>query len=156
MAGYGRSPKKDPQRSEVYRWEDSFRHLFYAHGLRARQAHALERQITGYYGIPRPRLRAARWGKSGYTAAAYDTPTPLIVVNEDRAQFTGPLLAHELGHLIVPAYGHEEPDHGPLWLGVYLHVLDAWQILPATMTVPSARSAGLKFRDPAQCGPKDL
>lgn len=157
-----RSPKSDPQREEVYRWEKGFSQMFYGHGFLPKEAHRLERAISRYYDIPRPRLRAVRWGKRGFLGAAYsEHPTganrqPLIVVNEDLGAFTAPLLAHEISHIITDLYGIDEPDHGERWLGAYLHVLDRYAILPLSMTVPSAKAAGLRFRDPALCTPKLL
>jgi len=151
-----RSPKSDPQREEVYRWEKGFSQMFYGHGFLPKEAHRLERAISRYYDIPRPRLRAVRWGKGSFLGAAYSEPRPLIVVNEDLGAFTAPLLAHEISHIITDLYGVDEPDHGERWLGTYLHVLDRYAILPVSMTAPSAKKAGLRFRDPALCTPKLL
>ena len=151
-----KSPKSDPQREEVYRWEKGFSQLFYDHGFLPREAHRLERQISRYYDIPRPKLRYARWGKKGFFGAAYGGPRPMIVVNTDLGTFTAPLLAHEISHLITEFYNIDEPDHGERWMGTYLHVLDKFSILPLSMTVPSARASGLRFRAPDACGPREL
>ena len=61
---------------------------------------------------------------------------------------TALLLAHEFAHNVCFANGVSGPDHGPIWLGVYIDLLDWFKILPRCMTEPSARKAGLKFKAP--------
>ena len=100
--------------------------------------------VTPTGSVHRDRPRAARARQLPWLAAS-----ALLL-------FTAPLLAHEISHIITDLYGIDEPDHGERWLGAYLHVLDRYAILPLSMTVPSAKAAGLRFRDPALCTPKLL
>jgi hypothetical protein len=149
-----RSPKKDPQRNEVYRWEEKFAHLFYQHGMSSRDVGRLVRSVATYYGISKPKLLRFRGGSTAPTAYAWDHG--VIELNTSLAEFTGPLLAHELAHVICAAYGYEEPDHGPIWFGTYLHLLDRYKMIPKDASVPSARKARLKFRNPDDCAPGRL
>lgn len=150
----GKSPKSDPQREEVYRWERNFSNLFYEHKMRRRALHALSRAMAKAYGIPKPRMLRLKLGKTGYTGAAWEDHT--VEVNTDRAEFTSMLVAHEMAHVICYAYAVMEPDHGPTWLGVYLWLLDKFNIIPADASVPSARKAGLKFRKLDSVKPGEL
>ena len=146
-----RSPKSDPQREEVYRWEKGFRQQFFDHTMKTRAAQRLVREIAEHFGVKRPRLFRTRLGKQGYTGAALEAE--FIEVNTDRAEFTAILLAHEMAHVICAFEGLDEPDHGPVWLGTYLYLLDRFKIVPLCATVPSAKAAGLKFRPPEDCAP---
>jgi hypothetical protein len=136
------SPKKDPQRSEVYAWERKLWSIWKNHGMRMEDARSLVAKMCRYYRIPAPALKmtedatwmGAAWGDS------------LIEVNKRVAKPTGLMLAHEVAHVIQHAYGLKEANHGPLWLGIYMELLDKFMILPRCMTEPSARRARLKFK----------
>lgn len=146
-----RSPKCDPQREEVYRWERGFKQQFCDHSMPIRSAQRIVREMAKHFGVKRPRLFRSRLGKRGYTGAAWGAD--IIEVNVDLAEFTAILLAHEMAHVICAHEGLDEPDHGPVWLGTYLYLLDRFKIVPLSATVPSASAAGLKFRDPLECAP---
>jgi hypothetical protein len=149
-----RSPKKDPQREEVYRWERNFRTQFLCHEMPLKAARQLIRDVCKEYKIKPPKLLRSRLGPKAYTGAAWEAE--VIEVNSSQAEFTAILLAHEVAHVICSAEGYEEPDHGPVWLGLYLYLLDRYRIVPLCATVPSAKAAGLKFRDPTMCSPGRL
>lgn len=136
------SPKKDPQREEVYAWERKLRCMWYDHGMPMANARNLAGRMCRHYKVPAPKLKFV--DEAPWTAAAWGDV--LVEVNKSRAKPTALLLAHEVAHVIAHSYGIEEPDHGPIWLGIYMQLLDKFKILPRCMTEPSARTAGLKFK----------
>jgi hypothetical protein len=148
-----KSPKFDPQRNEVYRWEKNFSQLFYDHAMTKRSAHALALAMANYYKIKKPRLDSIKVGRA-YTAAADGQDS--IEVNTDMAQWTGPVIAHEMAHVICHAYGADEPPHGPKWLAVYLHLMDKFNIMPADGLCASAKNAELKFTKLDKVKPGEL
>lgn len=137
-----RSPKSDPQREEVYAWEKKCGALWYLHGMSYKDAAHLLARMCKRYGVPAPRLKSVE--DVPYTAAAWGDL--LVEVNRKRARPTALLMAHEAAHVICHANGEFGPDHGPVWLGLYIDLLDHFKILPRCMTEPSARKAGLKFK----------
>lgn len=139
MAG---SPQCDPQREEVYRWERKFRSLWYDHGMTFKEARELLRKMCARYDTEPPVLKSVK--EAPWTAIAEGDER--IVVNRDRAKPTAVLVAHEAAHIIQHGHGDPGPDHGPLWLGIYIDLLDHFNILPRCMTEPSLRKAKLKFR----------
>ena len=150
----GKSPKCDPQREEVYRWERNFSNLFYEHKMRPRAMHRMARAMAESYGVRKPRMLSLRLGRGSHTGAADGADS--IEVNTDKAEFTSILVAHEMAHVITHAYGIIEPDHGPTWFGVYIWLMDKFNIVPADATMPSARKAGLKFKHPERVKPGEL
>ena len=148
------SPKSDPQRNEVYRWERNFSNLFYEHRMRPRAMHRLVRAMADAYGVRKPKMLSLHLGKKGHTGAATGDET--IEVNTDTAGFTSILLAHEMAHIVTHSYAILEPPHGPTWLGVYLWLMDKFNICPADATVPSARKAGLRFKPLSAIKPGEL
>jgi hypothetical protein len=149
-----KSPKFDPQRNEVYRWEKNFSQILYGHSMTSRSAHALARAMARYYGVEKPRLESVKLGKAGNTAAADGQEA--IEINTDLAQWTGPVIAHEMAHIICHAYAVLEPPHGPTWLAVYLHLMDKFDIMPADGLCASAKNAGLKFTKLDKVKPGEL
>ena len=137
-----RSPKSDPQREEVYRWEKKCGTLWYLHGMKMGEARSLLRLMCKRYLVPTPRFKTVE--DAPYTAAAHGDV--LVEVNRQRAKPTALLVAHEAAHIICHNLAVDEPDHGPTWLGVYIDLLDHFKILPRCMTEPSARKAKLKFK----------
>lgn len=53
---------------------------------------------------------------------------------------------HEAAHWIVFLWHSDKPqDHGPTFMGVYLHLLASYGVAPAAALLPSARKHGLKW-----------
>lgn len=113
----------------------------------------MARAISRHYRIKPPSVIHRREGKRGWTAGTYDK---YMSVNVDRAGWTPMLLCHEMAHWVVAELDYAVPNHGPLWMGIYLYLLGKYRVLPIHASVYSARKFGIKFRSPLECGPEDL
>lgn len=137
-----RSPKSDPQREEVYRWERKTDSLWRLHGMPFGLARKLLATMCKRYGVPAPAFKSVEGGP--FMGVAWGDS--LVEVNRKACRPTGLLIAHEAAHIICHSNGVDEAPHGPTWLGVYIDLLDHFKILPRCMTEPSARKARLKFK----------
>lgn len=126
----------------------------------------------GYTDAPCPVSKLRRWAKK--VAKEYQIPAPKLSFHRTEEQWAGLaddvnirlntewhgrctfVLLHELAHYICFQYGHMWNPHGPRFLGVYLWLLDECRLVPLSASIPSARAAGLKFRDPLKSCPKTL
>lgn len=146
-----KSPKCDPQRSEVYTWESSF-----AATLRGdfgtRAFYKLLRTACSKWSVPRPRTgdMPRSWRK--HWIAATDQENKAIWFNPEYC--TARTLLHELAHWTLDHYGYQgTAHHNGLWLGIYLRMMHDYKVLPVEASVPSAKAAKLVFLDPGQCTP---
>lgn len=150
-----RSPKSDPQREQVYRWERKFYGTIFQHEIKPRALHKLVRDMAACYGIKKPTILKSRLGTKGMLMAQADGADS-IELNESVLAYTGHLIAHEMAHVVCHAHGVEGPQHGPTFMGVYLWLLDKFNIVPACASLPSARKAGLKFKPLDKIKPGEL
>lgn len=149
-----KSPPEDPQRNEVYRWENTrFGCLFFWHSMPLAKAQKLADRMAKEYGVKTVPLRYVTRSRNSWTAAQFPDR---IEINKTRARWTAPLVAHEMAHHIHDELGYGGPDHGPLWLGLYIRLMDHYKIMPGEGMAYSARKAGLKLRNPNKCSPEDL
>lgn len=131
--------------------------LFYWQRMTLERAKKLANRMAEYYGVKAPVLSRVRRGLKNFTAITFELDGKALVhVNIDKAEFTAPLIAHEMAHVICDAYSVQEPDHGKTWLGIYLHLMDVFKIVPGDAMARSARAAGLKLRNPLHCTPEDF
>jgi hypothetical protein len=148
-----KSPKYDPQRNEVYAWEAGFTNAATGN-MGVKYFYLLLRSACKTYGVTRPTASKLPKKYVGY-AAICDVENSTLMF--DKTYRTAHVLFHELAHWILIKYGYKKLDHhNPLWLGLFLRLLHEGQVLPMDASVPSARAAGLDFRDPLDCGPINL
>lgn len=150
-----RSPKYDPQREEVYRWEKGFTNA--ATGdIGTRKFYYLLRAACDTYNVRRPKASglSKKHLAAGY-AAICDNENGTLRFSKHFC--TGHALMHELAHWIMRQCGyHLQDHHNALWLGLFLRLLHESKVLPMNASQPSALAAGLNFIDPMLCGPVNL
>lgn len=140
-----KSPASDPQREEVYRWEFKYRKTMWGDYGMVR-LHKLKRLVCKEYGVKAPKLQTLDHPKfSG--ECDYDNG----VVRMDPVNRTARVLLHELAHWTVDALSIRGPAHGPIWLGLYMRLMDRHHVLPLDASIPSASAAGLVFLSPTVC-----
>lgn len=133
----------------MYFWENhNFGALFFKSRLTLAQARYLAGQMARAFKCPDLRVTHKRLGKRASTA---QQKWDHIWVNTDKAHWTPAMLAHEVAHWICDWKEVKGQDHGPVWMGVYLRLLDKFKILPLIVTVPLARAYGIKLKDPRRC-----
>ena len=148
-----RSPKHDPQRSEVYAWERRFRNCAVG-DMGTRAFYRMLRRVCKEYRVPRPRCMPlwANEYREGF-AAVCDSENKAL--RFDPRWCTASVLLHELAHWIVFRYGGTGA-HNALWLGIYLRLKAKYKVLPLDASIPSAKKAGLQFLPPEKCTPAML
>lgn len=157
--GRRKSPGTDPQREEVYRWEEGFASIH----RNTADREWFEGLVTFFcrrYRVKAPKV-SSRVPKrfqteDRITAAVCHWKAGKIYF--DRRFMSSAVLCHELAHWVCDSYGYGDVGaHGPKWLGVYLWMLGKAAVLPLDLATHSARKAGLKFRDPKrECAPGKL
>jgi hypothetical protein len=146
-----KSPKCDPQRSEIYTWDSSFGATMRG-DFGTRAFYKLLRNVCSEWGVPRPKSgdMPRSWRK--HWVATCDTDNKAIWFNPEYC--TARTLLHELAHWILHYYGYRgTAHHNGLWLGVYMRLMHDNNVLPINASVPSARAAKLVFLDPKACTP---
>lgn len=148
-----KSPKYDPQREEVYRWERKFGATTYG-DCGTRNFYALRNRVCEKWKVPKPVMGRLQSDEHRY-AAVCDPNTKSLRFNPGYC--TASILLHELAHWVLDRYGFKgSAHHNFLWLGVYLRMMHDHKVLPLDASVPSARKAGLKFADPKKCTLKSV
>lgn len=155
MPRRAKSPRSDSQREEVYEWEHQFFSSRYCTSP-DRWFRRTLREICRRYKVPVPKIEVLPRIKSldGVAGLCWHEKKTLYFREGYRSVM---MLCHELAHWVLDCYGYGDVGcHGPKFMGVYLWMLSASYTMPLYMTVPSARAAGLKFRDPHSCAPGKL
>ncbi len=148
-----KSPKCDPQREKVYRWENGFGAVRTG-DMGTRKFYSLLRTVSEDYGVVKPRAAGMHKCWKAWAAACL-TEEKLLCF--DKGFCTAHILLHELAHYILDQYGFGSlPEHGPKWLGLYLYLLGRYKALPLSASIPSARAYGLKFEDPRTFVPSTI
>lgn len=143
----------DPQRHLVYEWEDQFG--LSAHGeLNTKRFYKTLRDVCAYYGVKRPKAGTIPRAWRKQWAAVCDTENSAIWFHPQNC--TARFLLHELAHWVLDMYGLGGPPHQPLWLGVFIHLMDKWLVCPEIASKASARAAGCRFVNPHDCTPEAL
>jgi hypothetical protein len=133
----------------VYFWENhNFIALFDKSRMPIRDARAMARKMASMFKCPPPKVVTWRGTSKGNTAEQLDWG---IRVNTDKAHWTPIMLAHEVAHWVCDHKKVKGQDHGPVWMAVYMRIMDKFKILPLVVTVPFARAYGIKFKDPHRC-----
>lgn len=139
------SDLKDPQRDAVYDWEGEFRD-WNRRTLPLRLVKKYVQDACAHYGLPAPTVK-------GHPGKAYAFYKPKDDYSGELISFAGwcqnPAVAlHEAAHYIVlHHFGKDVQDHGPIWLGVYLWLLQRAGIAPQEALRASARKWKLRWRD---------
>jgi hypothetical protein len=141
-----RPAKADPQKEDVYEWEDEWRAW-------SRNTHTLPelraaiRTACAYYGVRHPKVKQHNLRSLSWSIAEYDLISLQAVGPLDRGGKNMATAMHEAAHHIVyKLCGHRPADHGPTFLGVYLWLLAAAGVAPESALFASARAHGLKWR----------
>jgi hypothetical protein len=137
----------DPQRQAVYDWEDSWP-AWGANDLTLQGCRDAVRWACMLYDVPVPRV------KQHQTEAMSECDVRIGVIDmQAKARRPGrggknaSQALHEAAHWIVYQRLSDKPqDHGPTFMGVYIHLLSAYGVAPAAALLPSARKFGLKWR----------
>lgn len=139
------SDLKDPQRDAVYDWEGEFRDW----NRKTLPLHLVKKYVQdacAHYGLPAPTVK-------GHPGKAYAFYKPKDDYSGEVISFAGwcqnPAVAlHEAAHYIVlHHFGTDVQDHGPIWLGVYLWLLQRAGIAPQEALYASARKWKLRWRE---------
>ena len=131
----------DPQITALYNWEgsngwDSNRTSF-------KKARAAILSACRHFWVEPPEIRLHKtrslpWSKPGQM---------LISLQRDR-YLNIPIALHEATHHIVfHLFGDKPQDHGPTFLGIYLHLLERAKVKTRANLRASARAYGLKWRE---------
>lgn len=144
-------PRADRQKDRLYAWEDSWR----AWG---RNTHTLAqlrtaiREACAHFGVEAPAVvqhnkRSLSWSTTltgdltGKDVISLQAVGPL-----DRGGKNMAVAMHEASHhIVVKLHGLRPADHGPIFLGVYLSLLEAAGLAPRSALYASAREHGLRW-----------
>lgn len=142
----------DRQANAVYRWENSFADWVSGHApiplLRriVRRAERLYRVPPATLVFPKRQKGATgRWLPSLCEPAPPFGHGRIFLRPRHR---TVAVALHETAHWIDNwLFGHLDgaEDHGPRWLGIYLHLLEHFRVAPRAALHASARAAGLEW-----------
>lgn len=144
MGKHPASDLKDPQRDAVYDWEGEFRD-WNRKTLPIRLVKKYVQDACAHYGLPAPTVKS-------HAGKAYAFYKPKDDYSGEVISFPAwcqnPAVAlHEAAHYIVlHHFGKDVQDHGPIWLGVYLWLLQRAGIAPESALHPSARKWKLRWR----------
>ena len=119
------APKSDPQRDNVY-WLEAEINGNWNIDRAPREAllFAIKR-LARYYHLPEPKLVLS--GTMGEDAGWYGNNT--IYLNRTKGANVHTLI-HEFSHHVIETYYEEFEPHGREFVGVYMHLLDKYSILP--------------------------
>ena len=149
-----RSPKYDPQREEVYRWEQDRKGTVIKNATPVRMLRGLAKRVCRDYGIPAPPIKFVY--HEGLEWAGIACPDRGLALNRFWSGRNIRTLAHELAHWIMFQYQIPEAPHGRTWLGIYLYLTDVMFVEPLSASLPSARKAGLRYKHPRYVQPGAL
>ncbi len=130
--------QSDPQRSRFYKMEREFVGCSVYHKVSRDDLETIMRHACSYYRIKAPKLvvyskpEERVFGRSEYD----EMPDGSLANFEIRLNrgFHGAnvcTLLHELAHYIVDNTYENHHGHGKKFVGVYMHLLDKYRVLPA-------------------------
>lgn len=134
--------RTDPDARAVYAWEGSWAE-WNEERLTLPQCRELIHLACKVYGLEPPAVRQYK----GNTAYSYCAPKgsyiAFIPEHKNKA-----IVAHEAAHYIHDRlYGlRTEPDHGPIWRGIYFWLLSKLDVAPLVALKASAARYGLRWR----------
>lgn len=149
-----KSPLSDPQREAVYQWERGFEGTCHASSSSSKYLLACAKRMARFYKVKTPSL--IFHDPLNVECAGWTNEDGVICLKVSGHGRNLPTLVHEMAHYIMVAKGYPN-THGPRWLGVYLWLMNRSALMPLNASVPSAKAAGLRFRDPVKhCAPDTL
>lgn len=122
-----RSPKSDPQRTQVYRMEREIEGNAVGHSSSQSGLDKLSRSVCRYYKVPAVEIWLYNEPKSKLFGWATDEE---IHLNEGFHGANAPVLIHELAHYVIFKRFDVYEDHGPEWVAVYMHLMHKYRLLP--------------------------
>lgn len=145
MAKYSKRTMKQ------YKWQWEFTNIFDRPALTLHRIRWLIRKACDIWDVPYPVVVEQK--KTEDKEASHYICDTERVRQTARIQLLDvhmnlPAALHEVAHHIQAARFPEanaEDDHGPTWLGIYIHLLDQFYVLPRHATEPSLESKGLSF-----------
>lgn len=130
---------RDVQRQKVYRWEDSFVGKRDRSRLTVAQAAAMVPHIWRDMGLEHPpRVEAVAAHATRQQGAANRTS---ILFRDGAPSF---VLLHELAHSMTCDVDGTSERHGPVYVGVYLTLLERYMRIDRTEALASLKAAGIK------------
>lgn len=130
---------EDPQRTRLYKMEREFVGISVYHAVSKDNLETLMRHACRYYNMPAPKLvvyndpRDRKFGSSNYEYyEPYCVPfNHEIKLNRGFHGANACTLMHELAHYIVDSIYENHSGHGKKFVGVYMHLLDKYRIMPS-------------------------
>lgn len=132
---------KDPQRSRFYKMEREFVGMSVNHAVPTEKLKEMARHACEYYGIKPIRVivynkpSERRFGEQIHFYDPNDNLTPhwghAIRLNRGFHGANVATLLHELAHYIVEDTYEDHHDHGKKFVGVYMHLMDKYRMIPS-------------------------
>jgi hypothetical protein len=135
-------PKSDPQRDGVYWLEAEVNGSWRIdEATRGLLRFACEKACN-YYGVEAPRVLTINREPNG-DAAWYLDGT--IYINRRAGGANLHVLLHETAHHLVEEFYDDAEHHGPEFVGIYMHLLDKYCVLPHQLFRILAKKFKLKI-----------
>jgi hypothetical protein len=133
--------RADPQLKPLYAWEERNGWNDSTISFKSAKKHIID--ACNYYKVVIPEVRLHATRNLPYASQHNN----FISLQRDR-YLNVPVSLHEAAHHIVwQKYGARPQDHGPTFLGIYLHLLEKAKItLPGGLRA-SAKAAKLKWKE---------
>lgn len=131
---------------KLYKWQWEMTNIFdKPQKISMNKIKWLVRKVASFHGIWPPSVKFIKGTISHYV---YDPAYPhwpgQIQLSKHHVNI--PIILHEMAHAVQwLRYRAKEDDHGPVWLGVFVDLLDTFYVLPKSASVPSLHKAGLDF-----------
>jgi hypothetical protein len=137
-----RSPAFDPQRELLYKMEREFIGQALHHTVPTKELRATLKHACSYYGVPLPKFKVVNADERTFGWTSYTT----IVLNRGYHGANTVTLLHELAHWIVDHKVHDRVEaHRPQFVGVYMHLLDKYRVLPSAGFRSLAKKWGIRI-----------
>lgn len=136
----------DPHKEKVYEWEDGWAQWDY-NSLTLPACRGLVRTACAKYGLAPPVVKQHNIRSLSYCIPSKDVISLQGVGPDNKGGKNAAVALHEAAHYIAWKYfGEKIADHGPTWLGIYMWLLEAAEVAPATALHATAREKGLRWR----------
>lgn len=145
-------PVNDPQRVRLYRLEREYVGASVNHKVSQQHLREISAHVCAYYQIEpiqvvvfdAPSLRL--FGEyTYYECANNDRYFESIRLNRGFHGANATTLMHELAHYITDNTYEDHQGHGKKFVGVYMHLLDKYRILPSVAFRALAKKWGVKI-----------
>ena len=129
--GVSMPPKSDPQRDNVYWLEAEINGAWQVDSASRGSLLFVLGKLSRYYRVSVPTLRIGNKKGRNADAGNYDSHTETIWLNRGEGGANVHVLIHEFAHHVIECYYEDVEDHGKEFVGVYMHLLDKYSILPS-------------------------